>query len=374
MKNIVHFSSVHKRGDIRIFLKECVTLARGGYNVTFVVADGLGQESNSGITILDAGKPASGRFGRMIKTTQAVYECVSNLDADVYHFHDPELIPVGVKLKRIKPGAKVIFDSHENYADDIEDKHYINSLIRPFVATAYRAYEKWAVRKLDAVIAATPSIRSHFERVGVLSLDVNNYPFEEEFSPVVVTEAEKKYDVAYIGAISEIRGVSYLVDACALSPQKSLIMAGSIPDENFAKQLKRSPGWSSVEFLGQVDRESISKLLASAKAAVVTFLPAANHLESQPNKMFEYMSAGLPVIASNFPLWKEIVEGNDCGICVNPKSSDEVAAAIDTLAQNPERAKTMGQNGRKAVLEKYNWRSEGEKLLNFYSRLLEGDK
>ena len=369
MKKIVHFSSVHKRHDIRIFLKECVTLAEGGYDVTFVVADGLGDETKSGVQIIDAGKPASSRLGRMVQTTRAVYECVEALEADIYHFHDPELIPIGVKLKRRKPKARVLFDSHENYADDIEDKPYINRFLRPVIARIYRFYERRSVRKLDAVVAATPSIKSHFLSLGVRALDVNNYPFEEEFGGACY-ESEKKYDVTYIGGISEVRGVSYLVDSFGFGEKKSLVMAGSISNKAFENRLKDSPGWASVEFLGQVSRETIKDVLSSAKVAVVTFLPAANHVESQPNKMFEYMSAGLPIVASNFALWKQIIEGNDCGICVDPESPKEISAAIDSLLADPERAEEMGENGRKAIHEKYNWQSEGEKLKKFYLEML----
>ncbi|SFM42204.1 glycosyltransferase family 4 protein [Marinobacter zhejiangensis] len=373
MKNIVHITSVHKRNDIRIFLKECVTLAQGGYNVTLVVADGLGDENKSGVRILDAGMPAKGRLGRMLGTTRAVYRCAKKIDADLYHFHDPELIPVGVKLKRVRPSARVVFDSHENYADDIEDKPYIRPVLRPIIAGMYRMYERMAVKRLDAVVAATPSIRAHFERLGVTALDVNNFPFQQEFTTPAVG-SDKKYDVAYIGAISEVRGVSQLVEALPTGNSKTLIMAGSIADPNFESRLKSSEGWAQVKFVGQVDRAAIKDLLSSARVAAVTFLPAANHIESQPNKMFEYMSAGLPVIASNFPLWKEIIEGNNCGICVDPLSPQEISRAVDSLVSDPTLASSMGENGRQAVLTKYNWDSEGRKLITFYAHILEGQK
>lgn len=372
MKNIVHITSVHKRHDIRIFLKECVTLAQGGYNVTLVVADGLGDEIKSGVRIVDAGMPAKGRLGRMLGTTKAVYKCARNIDAQLYHFHDPELIPIGLKIKRLKPDAKVVFDSHENYADDIRDKVYINKALRPFIAGVYRVYERFATKRLDAVISATPSIKSHFEGLCVKSIDINNFPFEHEFNFDSSEAPEKLYNAVYIGAMSHMRGVSYLVDACAIGQPKSLAIAGSIPDKQFEHFLRNSDGWKFVDFKGQINRENVKAILASSKCAVVTFLPAANHIESQPNKMFEYMSAGLPIVASNFPLWKEIIEGNACGICVNPESSEEIANAIDKLTRSPVEAQKMGVNGRKAVLEKYNWRSEGRKLLRFYKEILGG--
>lgn len=141
LEKIVHFSSVHQRYDIRIFLKECVTLAQHGYDVTFVVADGLGNEVKQGVNIIDAGKPAGNRLARMF-FLQKVYRMASNLRADIYHFHDPELIHIGLKIKSKFPGSKVIFDSHENYADDISEKPYIPKYFRALIAAAYKYYEK----------------------------------------------------------------------------------------------------------------------------------------------------------------------------------------------------------------------------------------
>lgn len=88
--------------------------------------------------------------------------------------------------------------------------------------------------------------------------------------------------------------------------------------------------------------------------------------------MFEYMSAGIAVIASDFPLWREIIEGNDCGLCVNPLDPQAIAAAIDTLAQDPERARKMGQNGQCAMQKHYNWGIEERKLLQLYRTILKG--
>jgi glycosyltransferase involved in cell wall biosynthesis len=104
---------------------------------------------------------------------------------------------------------------------------------------------------------------------------------------------------------------------------------------------------------------------------VVVFKPAANHVRAQPTKLFEYMSAGLPVIASNFPLWREIVERNNCGICVDPLSPAALAEAIRWLIQHPDAAREMGANGRRAVRTTYNWEPEGRKLTTLYRSLLD---
>ncbi|MBK8453862.1 MAG: glycosyltransferase family 4 protein [Thiofilum sp.] len=370
MKKIVHFSSVHQRYDIRIFLKECVTLAQHGYDVTFVVADGLGNEVKQGVNIIDAGKPAGNRLARMFFSTKKVYRMASNLRADIYHFHDPELIHIGLKIKSKFPGSKVIFDSHENYADDISEKPYIPKYFRALIAAAYKYYEKKSIRKLDGIIAATPSINHHFCNAGAKSIDINNYPFVDELNFNSIEQHSKQYDIIYIGAISEIRGVSFLVDACALGSQKSMAIAGTFANKAIEEKLKTSMGWSCVDYFGQVNRETIAKLLSQSRVAAVTFLPAPNHIESQPNKMFEYMSAGLPIVASNFPLWKEIIEDNNCGICVNPESAKDISQALEQLLSNPNLMLEMGKNARQAVIEKYNWSSESNKLLKFYQSIL----
>lgn len=368
MKKVVHFSSVHGRYDIRVFLKECVTLASNGYDVTYIISDGLGDEVKDGVKIVDLGLPEYRRLKRMFLKTFSFYKYLLSLDADVFHFHDPELIPYGLLLKRNKPNSVVIFDSHENYADDISEKVYIPTILRRVVSSVYKYFEHQAVKRFDAIISATPSIDAHFKKQNALGVDINNYPFLSEFLNSNM-EFKKKYDVVYIGAISEIRGVHFLVDSLSMGNKKSLAIAGTFANSEIEARVKSSTGWDSVTYLGQVGRKEIAELLASSKVAAVTFLPAPNHVESQPNKMFEYMSASLPVIGSNFPLWKEIIEGNHCGVCVDPSSPADMSSTLDSLLCDHQRLKSMAENARVAIQEKYNWEAESIKLLSFYQGL-----
>lgn len=369
MKHIVHMTSVHQRYDVRIFLKECTSLVKAGYKVTLIVADGLGDEVKNDVKIIDVGgKQQHGRIWRMLNSTKLIYKAAVDCNADAYHFHDPELIPIALKIK--KSGRVVLFDSHENFADDIKDKPYLHPLISGVVSWVYRSYEKYAVHNFDGVIAATPSIRDYFRGMKVNSIDINNYPFQEEFCFDSSQEViDYKYDVAYIGAISRIRGVHELVNSLSYSTKYSMVMAGSVNEPDFMTLLESSPGWRQVDFRGQVSRQEIKEILSTSKVGVVTFLPAPNHIESQPNKMFEYMSAGLPIVGSHFPLWKIIIEGNECGICVDPSSPKSIYDAVDYILSNPEKAKVMGENGRRAIIERYNWSAESKKLIDFYNTL-----
>lgn len=367
-KKVAHLTSVHPRHDIRVFRKQARTLAAAGYDMTLVVADGKGDEDIDGVKIRDAGAPQTGRLKRMTVSTRQVYERGRALDADIYHLHDPELLPVALRLKR--EGKRVVFDSHEDFPADIMTKPYLNAFARVAISRGFAAYESFAVKKLDHIITATPAIRRKFERLGCVATDVNNFPLLEELSELITWDRERT-SACYIGAMTSIRGVPELIDAMALTREGvRLSIAGNFTEAQTADRCKASAGWPRVDDHGFVGRAEVRAVMENAFAGVVTFLPAPNHTDSQPNKMFEYMSAGIPVIGSNFPLWREIIEGNDCGICVDPAAPAEIAKAIDRLSADQDTAREMGARGRSAVMTRYNWDSEGKKLLDLYETLL----
>ena len=173
--------------------------------------------------------------------------------------------------------------------------------------------------------------------------------------------------VCYVGGIAGIRGAFEMVEAIGKTKYR-LLLAGDF-EPGLENKLKQTPGWRQVEALGFVDREGVRTMMARSMAGMVLFHPEPNHIDAQPNKMFEYMSAGIPVIASNFPLWREIIEGAECGICVDPLNTEEIAGAIRFIVEHPVEAEQMGKNGRRAVEERYNWGMEEKKLLGIYSGL-----
>lgn len=363
---ICHLTSVHPRYDTRIFIKECCSLVKL-YNTSLVVADGKGNEITNNVKILDVGK-SNGRIGRIFCTTKAILKKALEIDADIYHLHDPELIPIGLKLK--SKGKKVIFDAHEDLPNQIKSKHYLNESSKKVLSFLVTNYEKYACSKFDAIVAATPFIRDKFLKINKNSVDINNYPKLEEFE-LSDNNYQKELQVCYVGGISEVRGINEMVTAIDLANANvKLVMAGNFVDSNLEAQVKALNGWNKIDFLGYLDREGIKNTISSSIAGLVVLNPTNSYLDSLPVKMFEYMAAGVPVIASNFPLWKTIVEETDSGICVNPLDAKEIAKAIDFLINNSEVAERMGNNGKKLVNEKFNWRVEEEKLFKLYTDVL----
>lgn len=364
---ICHLTSVHSRSDPRIFLKECGSLAKAGYEVSLVVADGKGNEVRDGVAIHDVGLSSS-RVDRIRNVTRRVFKESIAVNAAVYHFHDPELLPIGLKLKRL--GKKVIFDSHEDVPKQLLAKPYLNWPSRVALSGLMSLYEKWSCRRFDAIIAATPTIRDKFLKINSRTVDISNFPMLGELAPTV-RQGEERSKVCYVGGISAIRGVREIVRAMeSVQSAIRLELAGPFFEPEVRAEVQRYPGWGRVDELGFVDRVALRDVLGRSVAGLVTLHPVPNHVDSQPVKMFEYMSAGVPVIASDFPLWRSVVLGSKCGLCVDPLSPRAIAGAIDYMAAHPEEATQMGENGQRAVVEKYNWCNEEKKLLSLYSDLL----
>jgi glycosyltransferase involved in cell wall biosynthesis len=366
MSTVAHLTSAHPRFDTRIFIKQCRLLARHGFEVALVVADGLGPAVRDGVRIHDVGRE-SGRLARMLRTTTRVLEQAARLDADIYHLHDPELIPAGLRLKRL--GKTVLFDAHEDVPLQVLGKTYLPRLARRPLAAGLGAFERFACARFDGIVAATPSIRDKFLRIHPNTVDVNNYPVVAEFAPAPSWDG-KASEVCYVGSIAAIRGIREMLAACALLRSGArLNLAGSFEDAALEADVRGLRGWERVNWLGQLDRGGVAEAMRRSIGGLVTLHKQPNYLDALPVKMFEYMAAGIPVIASDIPLWRAIVEGHACGLCVDPLDPGAIAQAIDFLAGHPAQAEEMGRNGRRAVEEHYNWQRESDKLLALYARL-----
>lgn len=366
MKKVCHFSSVHRTNDIRVFTKECTTLAEAGYQTVLIACN---SKVDGGKVDVRNVPEEGGRLGRIILRAFKVYRMALAERADIYHFHDPELLPYGLLLK-LKTRAKVIYDSHECYPEDLLNKEWLPKWLRHPLAQSFERFENFVVRRLDAVVAATPHIASHFEGIAKRVVTVNNFPRAEEFSGCDRAGGEKRDGVCYVGAISFIRGIIPLLDALDDVPREvKVYIAGSFASHDVELAATGHKNWSRVSFFGQVGRQTIREIYGNSFAGIVNFLPAPNHEYSQPNKLFEYMAAGIPVIASNFKLWQEMILPTNCGFVVNPNSPIEIAEAIKSLFSNSRLVFDMGENGKKAIESRFSWNHEIQGLLMLYGEI-----
>jgi glycosyltransferase involved in cell wall biosynthesis len=309
----------------------------------------------------------------MIRGVWNVYREAVRLDADLYHFHDPELLPVGLLLRM--RGRVVVYDVHEDVSEDIARKHYIPKGFRRLSARAVSLIETLSARLFSAVVPATPTIARRFASRHLRKVVLSNYPVLEEFHAAdPVAWPCRSPAIAYVGVMSRDRCIVEMAQAMSLLPeglQASLKLVGNFSPPSLVEELSVLKGWNRTQVMGILDRPGVARVLADVRAGLVVLKPTPAFLASIPIKMFEYMCAGIPVIASNFPGFAEVVDGAKCGLLVDPGDPRAIAQAIEFVLTHPDEAEEMGERGREAVVTKYNWASEERKLIQLYGTLLD---
>ncbi len=370
MLDIVHLSAAHARDDSRIFGKQCRSLAAHGHSVTLIVADGQGDAFRDGVRIIDAGA-CDGSFGGLFAATLRLYQHALAQRPDIVQLHHAALLPAGLRLRR--HGCKVVFDAGADLPLPLPLSSPlslpINSLPRRALAALWSRLERRACRRLDGIVAASPFFRDKFLPINRATISVSDFPLPDECGAGLAW-ADRPVRVCYEGALSVMRGIVELVRACELLQSSvRLSVAGDFAEAALAARMLARPGWRRIDALGRLGRPGIGALRASSRAGLITPHATQDHLGALPPTMFEYMAAGIPVIASDFPLWRGVVDAHACGLCVDPRDPPAIAAAIDYLASHPDIARRMGENGRKAVCARYNWQRESTKLIQFYEHL-----
>lgn len=366
MTKVCHLSSAHKNNDTRIFHKQCVSLAKAGYETCFVVR-GESMERD-GVRIVGVPIEGGSRLKRMLFAARTVYQKGLELDADIYEFHDPELLPYGLKLK--KRGKRVIFDSHEDYPTQILEKDWIPGPLRRLISKAYRAYETHVVKQLDAVFfPCTKNGVNIFEGRAKETVILSNAVLMSEI-PQELPKTKQPDRVCCTGSLTYQRGITHLIKGAYLAGVK-LVLAGNYSSQDYQKELEAMPEYACVEYKGYLNREELAEVYRQSSVGMSTILNVGQYssLDNFPTKVYEYMAAGLPVIASDYPFLRKAAEEDGFGICVAPDRPEEIAGAIKEILSSPERAAEMGRRGRQAVMEKYNWNIEEKKMLQLYQKL-----
>lgn len=364
---VCNITSVHPRYDVRIFCKQCWAQSLQG-EAHLVVADNGKDEIKDNIHIHGV-KGYKNRFFRMTLAVWNVYKKAKAIKADIYILHDPELLSVALFLK--KTGAKVFFDSHECYLESLQTAYWIPSCLRKYVIWIYQYIEAFVLSRLDGVIAATEHIGKSLVKYNKNVFFLHNYALLKEFSKCKSPNIDCSNYILYCGVISEERGIFQIIKALELCHNNiRLILCGSFSPNTLLKQCKSLPGWRKVKYMGNVDRQQLHHLLEKCFCGLVLFKGRWCQT-AIPNKFFEYAGGGLPIIASNFDLWKNIFVDKSAPfvLFVNPDDSQEIAVAIDKFYENKALAKQLCENGRNAVKNKYNFESE----MKWYLKWLKND-
>jgi glycosyltransferase involved in cell wall biosynthesis len=366
---VAHVSIIHLPLDTRIFLKECRELVTAGHDVHLLVPAPPAEEID-GIRL----HPLPDLRGhcypwRVWRLVPEIYRLARGVAADVYHLHDPDLIPVGLMLRA--NGARVVYDAHEDSPVQARSIYLERPLAGYVASLAWRAFERAASRKFDGLVCATPAIAGKFPSAKTVT--ARNFPLLDEFAPPAPPDRRENTAV-YVGNITVIRGIREMVRAVGLLPDQlgaGLLLVGSFSrlDPTLRTEVERLPGWERVDYLGWQERPGVLRALRRARVGLVLLHPRPNYLESLPIKLFEYMAAGLPVVASDFPLWRRLVEETGCGLLVDPLDPAAIAEGLAYLLDHPHEGAEMGRRGREAVEARYNWEAEAASLRSLYARL-----
>lgn len=371
MSKVCHITTVHTPFDNRIFHKECKSLSENGYDVTLLVAGHDTSSEVDKVKLVNFPK-SKNRFIRMISTSLfQVFNQALKVDADLYHFHDPELIFVGLLLK-IK-GRKVIYDAHENVSAAILSKYYLKpNALRKLIALTFDLIEKSISKSFDGVITARPDITETFKVRKIET--IRNFPIvtNVRMGQCNIEINKGKKVIIYVGGMTYIRGIKELVDSFTSLDDYELWLLGPFSQKELYEDCKNSPGWKNTRYLGKVSVEEVFAYTRMADAGIITFWPEPNHVKTLATKPFEYMACGLPMIMSNFPYWRDFFGSSS--LYVDPKNSDEIAKTIIRLFENEDLMKQMSKLNLELIDKEYSWEAESKKLVSFYQNILQPAK
>lgn len=369
---ICHVTSAHNTKDVRILKKECVSLAQNNDYKVFLVGKGDTFEYEN-VHVIGLGDPPRGRLKRMTGFAARIVDAALKLDADMYHLHDPELLRFALKIKQ--QGKKVIFDSHENVLDSIDDKTYWPVVIRKIFKNYYKWLQCRVLPKINGIIVVSPQMVTSYSKYNKNVTLVTNYPIIKGRDNWDTNEYIKKGRFIFAGGISEQWSHREFINAIEHIDGVEYYLFGPA-DELYLNELKQLNGWKKVHYGGIVPFETVQEELERAQFAVALLKPSKNTFYEEGTmgntKLFEAMEKGKPVLATDFKLWKPIIEGHNCGVCINPNNQEAIKnAVIGCMDLDNSQYIGMQKECRDAVCNCYNWDNAEKQLLLFYKKIME---
>lgn len=364
---VLILTSVHQPFDTRIYYREAKTLAEAGYKVTIIAVDAPTQQVADGISLIGIKRP-SRRIGRALNWLTFI-KLAHRAKADIYHFHDPDLLIAGLWLK-LFTGKPVIYDNHDPYIEAILQREWLPLWTRPIVSKLFGFVEKVIAAKL-LVIVANDRQCQRFPKATLL----RNYPDLRAFKSKLGASS-KKPRVIYAGSLSEARGMFDLIEIAEALKQANTVITvlGPFPNQKLEDQVRKMVVHKQLQpiirFEGRVPYEQVVSGLENASVGLIPFQDVPDHAIIIPTKLFEYAACGLPVVASDLPPIRQYMTEMECGLLVEPGNPKAFAEAVTYLLNHPQEACQLGQNGQQAVFERYNWVIEARQLLELYESLL----
>ena len=373
---VLMLTNVHSPLDQRIYHKEAKTLAAAGYRVTIVgPGDPAFQSDDDGIEV--RGIPAPRTPGERLTNLWRLFEIARNSDADLVHFHDPELLPVAFWLSLM--GKKVIYDVHEHFHLVALTRSWIPPVVRRPLAFAVERGERLLGRHMSAVVGVVDEQGSRFGRRPFVA--VKNYPRLECFDAPRSAKGIS-FDLVHVGSLSRERGAALLPRLLRIlketHPTFSLLNIGGFhspfDEQRFHQDLKRFDLCANVRCVQRhVPYSKLGTLIASGRVGLIPGILCRKNLKPfVPTKLFEYLACGVPVVASDLPSIRALHDHGNWGILVDPDDPLAHADAIAYLLDHPGEADEMGARGRALVEGRFQWARQGTKLLSLYDLVLKG--
>lgn len=377
-KKICMLTNTHNPLDHRVFYKESLSLKKIGYDVYVIGVDFSETkkyvEKEIKITQI---KRVKNKFFKRILSFPYLYREAKKIDCDIYHCHDLDAAALGLFFKFVHK-KKLVFDIHEYNAEIITEGSTIPKIFRPAIKKIIEKIDRYIAVKSDYIITVDDNLCNIYKKYNKNCVSIQNFINFESINNNKELDSnyfKRKDNIVYLGGLSEKRGIFKIIETAKKLKEKGirnkiLFVGGFSNESEKNKTLKLIEKYNledMIKFVGKVPYEQVPKHLKQSIIGLLILQPSERYLKgSYPVKLFEYMYYGLPVIASNFYGIKEIIQKEKCGILINPKDTDEITNAITNLIKKPEKIKQMGQKGRKAVIEKYNWNDESKKLESVY--------
>lgn len=293
---------------------------------------------------------------------------VFNSEADIFHFHDPELIYLGLLIKFIRRKI-VIYDVHENVVQQIRAKKWVPWYLRSPLASTFQFLERLAMERLDKIILAEDSYTEFVPRNHIV---LHNYPFAPNYQ-----SKSKDIDAIYVGGVLVERGAMEMLQIArevkVVYPEFRMEIIGPI-ERNLLKNMKQfildQDLKENVRLRGRIPNNEAMGYVSRSRIGLAILYPIKNYVTSIPTKLLEYMQYGIPFISSDFPYWESLISEVECGYFIQNDDVTTAAKIIVELLGDQEKAKKMGQLGRQVVVDNYSWYSEERILLKTYNELI----